>query len=887
MKPAPVIKTTCPYCGVGCGVAVTNGEAVAGDPDHPANYGRLCSKGSALGETLGLDGRLLEPRIQGAPASWDAALDLIAARFSETIAAHGPDAVAFYVSGQLLTEDYYVANKLMKGFLGAANIDTNSRLCMASSVAGHKRAFGEDLVPGTYEDFDQADLVVLTGSNAAWCHPVLYQRLLRAKETRGTRLVVIDPRRTASCEGADLHLSIASGTDVLLFNGLLAYLARDGALDRAYMERATVGFDAALHAARRDAGDLAHVALRCGVREDDLETFYRWFAQTKKSITAYSQGVNQSTRGADKVNAIINCHLATGRIGLPGSGPFSLTGQPNAMGGREVGGLANQLAAHMSFESREEIDRVRRFWNAPRIATAPGLKAVEMFEAVATGRIKALWIMGTNPAVSMPDAGRVRAALAACPFVVVSDCVAETDTTAYADVLLPAASWGEKDGTVTNSDRTISRQRPFRAPPGSAMPDWWIVSAVAARMGHGAAFAYDGAADIFREHAQLSAFENDGARMFDLGALAALDQEGYDALEPVAWPVTSAAPHGRKRLCADGVFPAADGRAQFVAVSFHEPAAALSARRPLILNTGRVRDHWHTMARTGAVARLSAHAPEPALALNSADARRLGITADGLVRIESDYGDAIARAAPSADIPPGMVFLPMHWNDRFTAHCVADRLVNPYTDGLSGQPELKHTPVSIAPIVSRWTAFLLTRKPIAPARSVYWARHAVAGGSLYELAGTEAPETMRARWHDLVATAPEDEVIEYCDARRGVLRLAVLNGGILTACLFAGPEGSLPAREGLASLFAADAPLDEAARAALLSGRGADERAAFGRTICACFNVGLTAILTAIRDEAISDVKTLGLHLRAGTNCGSCVSELKEILRQDVRMAAE
>ncbi len=483
--PPQATCTTCPYCGVGCGVLATaraDGSAeIAGDPEHPANFGRLCSKGAALGETLSLDDRLLLPVVDGARTSWNAALDLVATRFCETIAAHGPDLVAFYVSGQILTEDYYVANKLMKGFVGSANIDTNSRLCMASSVAGHKRAFGSDTVPGTYEDLELADLVVLVGSNLAWCHPILFQRLANAKEQRGTKVVVIDPRATATCELADMHLAIAPGSDVALFNGLLSFLDQTGAIDRAYINAHTNGFDAAVGVAR--AVDVTEISAITGLTEAQLSAFYTVFAHTQKCVTVYSQGVNQSTSGTDKVNAIINCHLATGRIGKPGMGPFSVTGQPNAMGGREVGGLANMLASHMELGNADHRRIVQSFWKSPRIAIEPGLKAVDMFRAVGDGRIKALWIMATNPIDSMPDADSVRAALEACPFIVVSDVTRHTDTTAHAHVLLPSLAWGEKDGTVTNSERRTSRQRAFLAAPGETRADWWQMAEVAKRMG--------------------------------------------------------------------------------------------------------------------------------------------------------------------------------------------------------------------------------------------------------------------------------------------------------------------------------------------------------------------------------------------------------------------
>ena len=582
----PAVRTTCPYCGVGCGVLAQpdgyGGATIAGDPHHPANFGRICSKGSALGETLGLEQRLLHPMLRQfdgslARVDWSVALDRVATGFQRIIDRDGPDAVAFYLSGQLLTEDYYVANKLMKGFIGSGNVDTNSRLCMASSVAGHRRAFGADTVPGSYEDLDAADLLVLVGSNAAWCHPVLFQRMVRNKRERGAKIVVIDPRRTATAEDADLFLPIAPGMDTALFCGLLVHLADRCVLDYAYIDAHTAGFENALARAREIAPDLAATARLTGLPEADVARFFELFQTTPDAVTCFSQGVNQSSQGTDKVNAIINCHLATGRIGRRGQGPFSLTGQPNAMGGREVGGLANQLAAHMGF-TREDIDRVARFWQAPRVATREGLKAVQLFEAIARGKIKALWVMATNPAVSLPRARKVREALGRLELFVLSENVTANDTVAAgAHILLPAAAWGEKDGTVTNSERRISRQRAFLPPPGEAKPDWWMVTQVARRMGFTSAFPYRSAADIFREHAALSAFENDGCRDFDLGGLATIDDDAFAALDPVQWPLRAGEPRSKRqpdrRFFAEGGFYTPDRKARFVA-----PAAAGAER---------------------------------------------------------------------------------------------------------------------------------------------------------------------------------------------------------------------------------------------------------------------------------------------------------------------
>jgi assimilatory nitrate reductase catalytic subunit len=889
------IHTTCPYCGVGCGLLVSADGGITGDPQHPANRGRLCSKGAALGDTLAEDGRLLHPTIDGRRASWDAALDRIAAAFARTIATRGPDAVAFYVSGQFLTEDYYVANKLMKGFIGSANIDTNSRLCMASSVAGHVRAFGEDAVPGCYEDLDEADLVVLVGSNAAWCHPVLYQRLAAARQARGTKIVVIDPRRTPTCDIADLHLPLRPGSDVAVFAGLLLHLAESGACAADWTRDRALGFAAALAAAKASVPSLADAAGLADLPARDLATFYDWFAATGRTLTLYSQGVNQSSAGTDKVNAIINCHLATGRIGRPGMGPFSLTGQPNAMGGREVGGLANQLAAHMSFEDPADLDRVRRFWGAPRLATRPGRKAVELFDAVLDGGIEALWIAGTNPAASMPRTGRVRAALAACRFLVVSDCW-PTDTTRFADVVLPAAGWGEKDGTVTNSERRISRQRAFRPPPGEARPDWWMLTEVARRMGWSAEFPYRRPADIFREHAALSAFENCGAarRVFDLGALTELSDEDYDHLPPVQWPLQKGAPPqgtiGR-RLFADGCgFPTADGRARFVPTRFRPPAVPTDRAWPLLLNTGRLRDQWHTMTRTGRAPRLMAHQEEPLLDMHGADIAELGLANGGLARIESRHGAMVLPVRLSADQRRGEIFAPMHWTDDFASAGPIGRVVGAATDPLSGQPELKATPVRATAVPVQWRGLLLRQSSRLPDGSYYWVRVPLANGHAFDLIGSEllpggpgAEGWVRA----LLGAASSAELVIYADPRLGAFRYASLVDSRLDACLFlARDAASLPPRAAVAALLGTT--VEGEARTALLTGRWADRAAVEdpGRIVCACFAVGLVTLHRTIAERSLASVAEIGAALRAGTNCGSCIPELRAILRAAGETAA-
>jgi assimilatory nitrate reductase catalytic subunit len=876
------IASTCPYCGVGCGVVARDGT-VTGDPAHPANLGRLCSKGSALAETLIDAGRLTHPVVDGKPVKWDFALDRIAARFRQTIAEHGSDAVAFYVSGQCLTEDYYVANKLMKGFIGSANIDTNSRLCMASSVAGHVRAFGEDIVPGIYADWEQADLVVLVGSNAAWCHPVLYQRMIAARQTRGTRVVVIDPRRTATADSADLHLPLRPGSDVTLFAGLLVALAERGFVNLGWVGARTRGFPDALAAAREIAPSPADVAAATGLDAADLTRFYDWFAATERTLTVYSQGVNQSVAGTDKVNAIINCHLATGRIGRPGMGPFSITGQPNAMGGREVGGLANQLAAHMGFEA-ESIDRVRRFWNAPHVAAQPGLRAVELFDAVADGRVKALWIMATNPAASMPRTDHVREALERCPFVVVSDCW-PTEATARAQVVLPAAAWGEKDGTVTNSERVISRQRAFREAPGEARPDWWAMAEVGRRMGWADAFAWRHPAEIFAEHARLSAFENDGARLFDIGAAARLDRADYDALAPFRWP-WRADGEATGRLFGDGIFATPDRRARFVATGWRPPAALPTPAFPFVLNTGRNRDQWHTMTRTGLVPRLMRHAEEPVIEIHPGDASQLGIGDGSLVRVGSRDGSAVLRARLTDRVGRGEAFAAMHWTDRFASAGPIDRLIAGATDPVSGQPELKATPVSLESLPTHWRGLILSRHPCRPSGELSWSQMPVEGGHLTTLEGWEEPPTEdpEGTWTAALLGGidlgdPLLERVEIEDRARGLRRNALFRAGRLEACLFLAlkPAAQLPGRETAAALLAAD--WDETGRVAAVAGRLAGGSTSGGRVVCACFSVGLTTLHQAIAAQHLASVEAIGAALRAGTNCGSCIPELRDILR--------
>ena len=888
-------QTTCPYCGVGCGVDIkqepeSNELApVEGRKDHPANLGRLCVKGSALHETLGEKGRVTHASIAGQPVELDKALDKVAQGFRRIIDQHGPDAVAFYVSGQLLTEDYYAANKLMKGFIGSANIDTNSRLCMSSAVAAYKRAFGSDVVPCSYEDIEQADLVVMVGSNAAWTHPVIYQRLQQAKKLRPhMQTVVIDPRKTATCEEADLYLGIAPGTDAFLFNGLLAYLAQENALDHSFILNHSNQFDETLQQAFAGLDDAADVvkstAKVCDISESTILRFFQLFKEHHHTVTLYSQGVNQSSSGVDKCNAIINCHLATGRIGQPGMGPFSLTGQPNAMGGREVGGLANQLAAHMDF-TPEAIDRVQRFWHSPKVASQPGLKAVDLFHAVEQGKIKAVWIMATNPVVSMPDSDQVIRALKQCDLVVVSECFQDSETSRYADVILPAAGWGEKDGTVTNSERRISRQKGFLPLAGDIKPDWWLISQVAQRMGYQEAFDYQGPADIFKEHALLSGFENypgsDSARDFDISLLAKLTPEQYDQLQPIQWPVNNRTPLGTARLFTDNQFYTPNGRANFLPVAPKLPALQTDDDYPFVLNTGRIRDQWHTMNRTARSQRLLEHSAEPYVEMHPEDARRLTLKEQQLVALKGRQGRFIGRLKLTKNQFQGSLFAPIHWNRCYSGHANVDSLVNPITDPISGQPESKHCPVQVYDPALNYCGFVLTQQTLELEDMPYWTRIPLTQGERYEVAD-QTPLEQHPLFYQLENT--QGEWLYYQDKSQGIYRAICLQNNRLVIALAAAHDlAHLPPRQWLSESLGCE--IDEQDRLSLLAGEQANQPDS-GRTVCACFQIGEKTIENAIQEHTLDSVEALGENLGCGTNCGSCIPELKTILQSSLAVEA-
>lgn len=906
--PAPIVKqvapqlrqSTCPYCGVGCGVDIScsgSGRAlsldkVSGTPEHPANFGRLCVKGTNLLETNDLSGRLLSPTIAGEEVDWDTATSFVAEKMAQAISEFGPDAVAFYVSGQLLTEDYYIANKFMKGYVGSANIDTNSRLCMSSAVAGYKRAFGEDAVPCSYDDLSCTDLLVITGSNAAWAHPVLFQRMQQAKlRNPEMKIVVIDPRATETTSIADLHIPLKSGSDVALFNGLLNYANDQGAIDKDDVQSFTNNLDQALASASE--ATLAAVSAICDVDVELLETFYDWFVSSPTAVTFYSMGINQSVAGVDKANAIINCHLALSHIGKPGSGPFSITGQPNAMGGREVGGLANMLAAHRDIENPAHRDSVQRFWKSPVMAQEAGLKAVDLFEAIESGKVKFVWIMGTNPVVSMPNRHQIEAALEKCETVVVSDIVDTNDTLAFANVALPATGWSEKDGTVTNSERCISRQRGMLLPPGQAKHDWQIMCDVACKMGFEEGFTFTTPHQIFDEYAQLTEWENNNEKLLNLSGMVGMSQQEYNRLTPVQWPVKRGEEHlSSKRLFTDRRFSTSNGKANFVAVTYRAPQQQTSAEYPFVLNSGRSRDQWHTMTRTGKAAKLSSHMPYGHLHIHPTDAQMLSITEGQLINITSESSGesgCIYPAKIDSGQRKGDVFIPIHWSKVWGSHCALTRLYAPATDPLSGQPELKHGAVTLA--VQEFASYGLlvtsdeTTTDVVTQHADYWTKTPMENSEAWRLASNaSAPSWLNT----LQSVLPESySFYRFSSAKNSVLVAAsdekfcfAMVVGSDTTTL--NPEGRVPTAW-LSSLMGQE--VSETSVASLLRSEP-DEAFLNGPTVCTCFGVRTKTIENAVK-TGCSTVDELGQKLKCGTNCGSCKPELQQIIDTQVLRLVE
>ncbi|MBU2865249.1 molybdopterin-dependent oxidoreductase [Reinekea forsetii] len=882
-------KTTCPYCGVGCGVEVSVKAALnevqvkaKGDANHPANFGKLCVKGSNLLQTLTPQGRPTQPYIQGKPVEWNDAIHTIAGKIKDVIAKHGPDAFAFYLSGQLLTEDYYVANKLAKGFIGTANVDTNSRLCMASAVVGYKRAFGSDTVPCNYEDLEQCDLLIMVGSNAAWTHPVLYQRIVAAKKNNpAMKVVVIDPRKTASCDVADLHLAISPGSDAALFNYLLNETAQNNALNIGYVKSNTEGFDQAL--AQAKPWTQQATASFCGVSEQALQCLSQWWCSTPKTVTFFSQGINQSATGVDKSNAIINCHLATGRIGQVGMGPFSITGQPNAMGGREVGGLANQLAAHMDFTTPGAIDRVKRFWQAPKMATQNGLKAVDLFKAIEAGDVKIVWIMATNPVVSLPDSAQVRRALKKCDLVIVSECYDKTDTTEFADVLLPATGWSEKNGTVTNSERRISRQHSFEAPKGEAKHDWQAICDVAIAMGYSSEFSYQGVHEIFAEHAGLSVFENNGTRDFDIGHFSQISEKTYNEMKPVQWPVPIGKPEGTDRMFENGQFFTHSGRANFVPIKPQKPAEELSNEFPLTLNTGRIRDQWHTMTRTGRTSKLMGHIEQPFIDISPQDAAHLSIVQLQIVEVVSQLGSVKLRANIRSTQKKGQVFAPIHWTDQFANNAVISNLINATVDPLSGQPESKFAQVAIRPVEKLLYGYCISQKKLNFDDAAYWCHVTLEQGAHTEFALQEASATstdLFEKAKSLLSAKNVDieagEWVVYSNPIENVARFSFVKDDVLIAAFYFSQHPMLPSTQWLREMVTSQAKIEQHQRLGLLAGKpsnGVDH----GRIVCSCFNVGENQINDAL-EQGVKNLADLTRSLKCGSNCGSCLPELSDII---------
>ena len=919
-------RSTCPYCGVGCGVIIESQDGqitgVRGDPDHPANFGRLCTKGSSLHLTAAApithQARLLHPmrREQRGErpvrVSWDQALGQAVDQFARIIREHGPDAVGFYISGQLLTEDYYVFNKLAKGLVGTNNVDTNSRLCMSSAVAGYKMTLGADAPPCCYDDVNHAQCIFIVGSNTAWAHPILFRRIEDAKAANPQlKIVFCDPRRTDTAEIADLYLPIQPGTDVMLFHGMLHIMLWEGWVSHGYIGAHTSGFEELKATVRECTPDL--VAQVCGIRKEDLYEAAKLFGTSSATLSLYCQGLNQSSSGTAKNAALINLHLATGQIGKPGAGPFSLTGQPNAMGGREVGGLANLLSAHRDLANPRHRAEVAAFWGVPSVPDKPGKTAVEMFQAAADGEIKALWVACTNPAQSMPDQSTVRRALQRAEFVVVQEAFSTTATCDYADLLLPATTWGEKTGTVTNSERRISRVRPAVAKPGGTRHDWHIAADFAHRLerklrpGEPTLFPYSladeaaGAESIWNEHR-----ESTRGRDLDVTGMS------YALLEeaPLQWPMRAGESAGKARLYEDGVFPTADGKARFANVAYRPLAEVRESRYPFSLLTGRLRDQWHGMSRTGTVGRLFGHVAEPAIQMHPQDMKRRLLKEGDLVHVTSKRGSILVPVQASPEVGLSQAFIAMHWGPEFLTGCssTGEPLagVNAITTSAycptSKQPELKHAAVKILKAELPWSLLAVAWLPDEEALHV---REELRGlmalfpfascvpfgrersGVLLRAAAHEAPpDELLARVEALLGLAAAD-TLRYADRRKGqrrAMRLARqgqearLEGFVLA--------GDTSAEAWIRTLLQDELPAQAYGRLLLVPGAKAPVAVhSRGKQVCTCFNVTedeITACLASFEGPSGQRLEALQASLKCGTNCGSCLPELKRMLRSPI-----
>jgi assimilatory nitrate reductase catalytic subunit len=963
-------RSTCPYCGVGCGVIIeslgSEITGVRGDPDHPANFGRLCTKGRALHLTASSavtrQTRLLHPmrrEHRGEPprrTSWDSALDFASESFARIIQAHGPDAVGFYISGQLLTEDYYAFNKLAKGLIGTNNIDSNSRLCMSSAVAGYKQTLGADAPPASYDDVNHAQCLFITGSNTAYAHPILFRRIEDAKAANpALKIIHVDPRRTDTAEIADLFLPIQPGTDVMLFNGMLHLMLWEGWIDAAYIAAHTSGFEALKSTVRDCTPDL--VAQTCGISKENLFAAAKMFATSGATLSLYCQGLNQSSSGTAKNAALINLHLATAQIGKPGAGPFSLTGQPNAMGGREVGGMANLMSGHRDLSNAAHRAEVAALWGVPSVPSTPGKTAVEMFQAAADGEIKALWIACTNPAQSMPDQATVRRALERAELVIVQEAFATTATCEYADLLLPATTWGEKTGTVTNSERRISRVRPAVAAPGETRHDWSIAVDFARRLelllpapallppplgeGRGGGstvdtasqppsqpspqggrsntaetanasrlFTYTTAESIWNEHR-----ESTRGRDLDITGMS------YALLEkaPLQWPMKTGETAGKIRLYEDGIFPTPDGRARFVNTVYRPVAEPRESRYPFSLTTGRLRDQWHGMSRTGTLGRLFGHVAEPSVQMNAQDMARRQLLDGDLVHVTSRRGSIVVPVQASSEVALSQAFMAMHWGSEYLGglSSIGQPLagVNALTTSAycpdSKQPELKHAAVKILKAELPWSLLamawfdegdaLAAHEQLKPLLAAFPFASCVPFSNNKPLAGPQPERSgllFRAAAHD----APGDEtlallerifgldgsyILRYADRRKGqrrTIRLARTHEEAeLTGFVLAGDTS---AQAWITTLLRDELPAQAYGRLLLLPGAKAPVAVqSRGKVVCSCLNVTDTAIDhhlaqgAADQDTDEARLASLQAALKCGTSCGSCVPELKRRLR--------
>jgi assimilatory nitrate reductase catalytic subunit len=904
---------------VGCGVLIESQgreiTGVRGDPDHPANQGKLCTKGTTLHLTASpavlRQTRLLQPlqRVQrGGPATplpWEAAMDRATQQLARTLTEHGPEAVGFYVSGQLLTEDYYVFNKLVKGLLGSNNIDTNSRLCMSSAVAGYKLTLGADAPPACYDDVNHAACLFIVGSNAAYAHPVLFRRIEAAKQHNpAMKVIVADPRRTDTAELADLYLPLQPGSDVMLFHGLLHIMLWESWIQPDYIAAHTSGFEALKTLVHDHTPD--RVAQVCGLRKEDLRTAAQWFAQSPATLSLYCQGLNQSSSGTAKNASLINLHLATGHIGKPGAGPFSLTGQPNAMGGREVGGLANLLSAHRDLSNPAHRAEVAALWGVPDVSSKPGKTAVEMFQAAADGEIKALWIACTNPAQSMPDQKTVRRALERAEFVVVQEAFATAATCDYADLLLPATTWGEKDGTVTNSERCISRVRPAVPPPGLARHDWQIATELGQRLERAlgrsgpSLFPYTTPESVWLEHR-----ESTRGRDLDITGLsyAQLERDG-----PQQWPLPEGQTRGQARLYGDGVFPTPDGRARFAALPFVPLAEQRESRYPFSLTTGRLRDQWHGMTRTGTLGRLFGHVAEPALQLHPQDMARLGLSDGDLVYVTSKRGTIVVPVQASTELGLSQAFMAMHWGSEYlsgtssTGELLAG--VNALTTSAycpsSKQPELKHAAIKVLKADMPWSLLGMAWLPEAQALS---AREALRDcmtafpfascvpfgrdrtGVLFRAAAHHAPDVAVIERIEQLLGLDAPDALRYHDPRLGQRRTARIEAGLGETRELAGfvLAGDTRAEVWIKPLLQDERDASAYGRLILMPGAKAPVSiSARSRQVCNCLNVDEAAIQTVLQTATGSDderLQQLQTRLGCGTQCGSCLPELRRCVR--------